>query len=153
MFYQNGRYVNAPKFNNNEWVCIGIVFPEQIDFSEYSGGISIYGGYLINNISYYLAEGLGIAGDIVTRSWDNVLKADGTVPAGVTWSYWSGSDWGQVYVLEQSSTYGITPADIYNAYVGTNGSVIDDSHGVTLHESQAQIFSNASWSTYTGKPA
>lgn len=153
-FYQNGRYVQTPVLDNNEWAMIGIVFPDQLDFSEYQdGGIRLYGGGVFNNVSYYLAEGLGTTTDLTTRTWQSVFDVDGTVPSGTVWSYWTGSTWQYVYVLGQVSSYVSTPAGIYDAYVGTNAEIIDDGLGMSLNHRQAQIVSGATWSTYTKKPA
>lgn len=152
-FYQNGRYVQSPVLENNDWSMVGIVFPDQLDFSEYKGGgIRIYGGALFNNISYYLAEGLGIKNDLTTRTWQSVLDADGTVPSGTVWSYWTGSTWQYVYLLGKVSSYISTPADIFKAYAGTNAEIVDDGFGLMMNHRQAQVISGATWSQFTQKP-
>jgi hypothetical protein len=76
-FYQNGKYVKNPIINNYEWNHIGIVFPSSLDFSQYTeGAISLLGGFVFNNVSYYLTEGLGIQTDISLRVWENVYQDD-----------------------------------------------------------------------------
>ena len=153
-FYQNGRFVVTPVIRNDEWVSVGVVFPTELDFSEFSdGAITLFGGYTINNISYYLSDGLGTSATINTRTWQSVFDVDGSVPAGTSWSYWTGGTWQTVYVTGQSFAITSTPADIYDAYVGTNGAVVDDGYGVTMRESSAQLISGASWSYFSGKPA
>ncbi len=153
-YYQNGRYVPSPVLENNEWSVVGIVFPEPLDFSEFAdGGITIFGGAVFNNISYYLEEGLGVRTDLTTRTWQGVYDADGTVPAGTTWAYWAGDTWQYVYLLGQASSYISSPADIYEAYVGTNSEIVDDGYGLTFDHRQAQLISGATWSIYTSKPA
>jgi hypothetical protein len=153
-FYQNGRYVQTPRIKSGEWNMIGIVLPDELDFGEYSyGEISIFGGTMINNLSYYLADGLGIQSDIATRTWQGVYDVDGTVPAGTTWSHWSGGTWQDVYVLGQTSSYITTPSDIYDTYVGTNGFVVDDGYGMLLQQPQAKVVTGAAWSTFSEKPA
>jgi len=153
-YYQNGRYVPSPVLDNNEWSVVGIVFPEQLDFSEFAeGGITLFGGAVFNNISYYLAEGLGTRTDLTTRTWQGVYDVDGTVPAGTTWAYWAGNTWQYVYLLGQTSSYISSPADIYEAYVGTNSEIVDDGYGMTFDHRQAQLVSGATWSIYTSKPA
>ena len=156
-FYQNGKYVKSPSIKNNEWNSIGISFPDQLDFSEYAeGGISLYGGFTFNDISYYLSEGLGIKTDLNIRTWDGVLNddyvGDPVTPENI-WSYWSGEKWEYVYVLGQSTSYLSTPADIYEAYTGTNRYIIDDGYGVQLQQTQTAILTDVSWSVYTDKPA
>lgn len=156
-FYQNGKYVRNPSINNNEWNSIGISFPDALDFSEYSqGSISLFGGFTFNDISYYLSEGLGIKTDLNIRTWDNILNEDydgnPISPANV-WSYWSGNDWQYVYILGQSTSYLSTPANIYEAYTGTNRYVIDDNYGMQLQQTQTSVLTDVSWSVYTDKPA
>lgn len=153
-YYQNGRYVPSPVLENNDWSVVGIVFPEPLDFSELAdGGITLFGGAVFNNISYYLEEGLGIRTNLTTRTWQGVFDADGTVPSGTTWAYWAGNTWQYVYLLGQASSYISTPADIFDAYVGTNSEIVDDGYGLTLDHRQAQLISDATWSVYTSKPA
>ena len=153
-FYQNGRYVGTPILAKNEWVCIGIVFPNELDFSSiYDGGIKLFGGFTFNNISYYLSDGLGLKSDLTTRTWQKVFDADGTVPSGTTWSYWNGNTWQSVYVTGQSTSYISTPKEIYQSYVGTNNSVIDDGYGILMKQSQAEIITSASWQDVSAKLA
>lgn len=150
-FYQNGRFVAAPILKNNEWTTIGMVFPNGLDFEEFKGGgITIFGGARFNNISYYLSDGLGIQTTLSTRVWQDVLDAD--VIGNTQWSYWSGGSWFDVYVLDITSSYVVTPADIYNAYTGTNGNVIDDGKGLQINQGQTKIITDASWSLISGKP-
>lgn len=155
-FYQNGRYVSNPSINNLEWNAIGISFNEQLDFSEYSnGGINLFGGFVFNNVSYYLSAGLGVKSDISVRTWDEVLTEDisGTpVSPENTWLYWSGYSWREVYVTGQTLSYLSTPADIYASYTGTNRNVIDDGFGMMFQEREAIIVSDTTWSLYTDKP-
>lgn len=153
-FYQNGRYVKNPSIKNNEWTCIGIIFPNEIDFSSYSeGGIKLFGGFTFNNISYYLSSGLGLKSELQARTWQNVFTADGATPSGTTWSYWDGSTWQYVYITGQTTSYVTTPAEIYQAYVGTNSSIIDDNGGMLLKQSQAEIITNVTWQDLSIKPA
>jgi hypothetical protein len=153
-FYQNGRYVKNAVLKNNEWTCIGIILPNELDFSEYSdGGIRLFGGFTFNNISYYLSDGLGIKSELQVRTWQNVFTADGTVPGGTTWAYWNGETWQYVYVTGQSTSYVTTPAEIYQSYVGTNSTVIDDGGGMLVKQSQAEILTSVSWQDISAKPA
>jgi hypothetical protein len=153
-FYQNGRYVNKPSLNNNEWTCIGIILPNEIDFSSYSeGGIKLFGGFTFNNISYYLSSGLGLKSELTVRTWQNVFTADGATPSGTTWAYWNGNTWQYVYITGQATSYITTPTDIYQAYVGTNSSIIDDNGGMLFKQSEAEILTGVSWQDLSLKPA
>ena len=133
--------------------AIGISFAEELDFSEYSsGGVSVFGEALFNNISYYLSKGLGIKTELNIRDWENVLNYDSVTRA---WSFWdSGSQtWKDIYVLGQTSSYFNTPEDIYKAYTGTNKSIIDDNLGMMFGGTQSKVYTDVSWQTITNKPA
>lgn len=157
-FYQNGRYVRTPSIKNNEWNDIAILFTEELDFSDYSeGSISMYGGFTFNNISYYLSSGLGIKTDLTLRTWDGVLNKSYTgIPVSPPniWFYWSAGNrtWQDVYVLGQSSSYIQTPANIYQAYTGTNRDIFDDGYGIQLEQSQTSVLTDVYWNSYIEKP-
>jgi hypothetical protein len=152
-FYQNGRYVPSPTINDFEWNMIGISFPNQLDFSEFSNGsIDVFGGVLLNNISYYLSEGLGVKTDINIRTWENVLNYESVTRL---WSYWDTAveAWRDVYVLGQSTSFFDTPANIYQSYVGTNRSVVDDNFGIRFNKTDSSLYTGVTWSSITAKPA
>jgi hypothetical protein len=158
-FYQNGKYVKTPYIRNDEWNAISVSFDDSLDFGEfYEGSIDLFGGFVFNNISYYLEEGLDAKTDLTIRTWDGVLNEDyeGTpvFPQNV-WSYWSANEniWQTVYILGKSSSYISSPADIYRAYTGTNKSVVDDGYGMQLQQRDTAIITDVSWSSYTDKPA
>jgi len=157
-FYQNGRYVKNPSIKNDEWNSIGLSFAEELNFDGYpDGNIKIFGGFTFNDISYYLSEGMGIQRDINARTWQKVLDSDYAgdpiIPDNL-WSYWSAEDrkWQSVYELSKSSSYLSTPANIYQAYTGTNRYIIDDNSGIELNQTQTSVLTDVSWSAYTGKP-
>lgn len=151
-YYQNGKYVTNPTLKNNEWSTIGIIPNQSWNFSSFNeGGIILYGGARFNNVSYYLSEGLEIAPQLDERIWQEVLDAQ-TVGA-TPWQYWNGSYWQTVYLKSQTYSYVVTPSDIYDAYVGTNGSIIDDGYGVVFDQRQIRSITNAAWSVVSGKPA
>lgn len=153
VFYQNGRYVLSPKTIDKEWDVIGVLFPDQLDFSESStGSIDIFGGVLFNNISFYLAEGLGVKTDINIRTWENVLNYEGTTRL---WSFWdTGSQtWRDVYVLGETTSFFSNPSNIYQTYTGTNRSVVDDNNGIRFNKTSSSIYTQVVWRSLTEKPA
>jgi hypothetical protein len=158
-FYQNGKYVNSPSIKNNEWNNISVLFDNSLDFGEfYTGSIDMFGGFVFNNISYYLKEGLEAKIDLSLRTWDGILNEDydgnPVIPENV-WSYWSSDSktWQYAYILGQDSSYTTTPEDIYKAYTGTNRNIIDDGYGMQLQQKETSIITDVSWSSYTNKPA
>jgi len=157
-FYQNGRYVKSPVIRNNEWNTIAILFDTELDFSEYSeGNIEFLGGFVFNNVSYYLSEGLGTKTNITTRTWNTIVNYadDPLSPPPQVWAYWlsSSQTWQYVYVVGKYNEYLFTPSSIYETYTGTNINVIDDDYGLQLAHKETNILSGVSWSLYSGKPA
>ncbi len=150
-YYQNGRYVPALSLTNDEWYTVGIQFPGGMDFSDSSdGGITLFGGARFNNVSYYLSGGMGTESELSSRVWQDVLDANGV--GATLWSYWNGSTWQDVYILGQTSSYSITPAELYDAYVGTNGNIVDDGYGLMVQQKGMKLLTGASWSLISGKP-
>ncbi len=158
-FYQNGVYVKNPTINAKQWNCIGILFNESLDFSNYKGSINLFGGIYYNNISYYLTEGLAITKTVNARDWQNVWENTSPPPAYFSWSYWnddniwSDNTWKNVYLLSLSNQYSISPENIYQSYVGTNRDVIDDDSGFSILNSSFSTYSTISWSQQTEKPS
>jgi hypothetical protein len=158
-FYQNGKYVNSPSIKNNEWNNISVLFDNSLDFGEfYNGSINIFGGFVFNNISYYLKDGLEAKVDLSIRTWDGILNEDydgNPITPENIWSYWSSDSktWQYAYILGQNSSYTTTPQDIYKAYTGTNRNIIDDGYGMQLQQKETSIITDVSWSSYTDKPA
>jgi len=151
-FYQNGRYVVTPTLINNEWNALGVSFSDQLEYGEFlDGSIDVFGGISVNNISYYLADGLGIKTNLNIRTWENVLNYDSITRA---WSYWdAGSQkWRDIYVLGQTSSYFSTPEDIYRSYTGTNKNIIDDNLGLSFNKTESTVYTLVSWGTITEKP-
>lgn len=158
-FYQNGNYVQSPFIRNNEWINVSILFDESLDFSQFfDGAIELFGDFVFNNISYYLQEGLEAKIDLSIRTWDNILNKDYDgvpVPTPNIWSYWSANNntWQYVYILGQKYSYITTPETIYQTYMGTNKNIVDDGYGLQLAQKETKVITNASWSSYTNKPA
>lgn len=151
-FYQNGRYVVSPKINENEWNAIGVSFLDQLDFGDYfDGSIDLFGGMIFNNISFYLAEGLGIKTDINIRTWENVLNYESVTRL---WSFWdTGSQtWRDVYVLGDTTSFFSNPSNIYQVYTGTNRNVVDDEMGMRLSKTSSSLYTSVVWRSVTEKP-
>jgi len=155
--YQNGRIVSSATLNNDEWTCIGVVFPNELDFGGFSsGGISLFGGFTFNNISYYQSSGLGFKVDTNTRTWNFIEYVDGNNNSSpYTWSYWNAAKqtWQTVYVINQKISNTITPKEIYQAYTGTNSITVDDNYGITVKALDTEFITSATWLDIYAKPA
>lgn len=180
-FYQNGVYTSNPIIFNKEWVCLGISFDDVVDMSLYVGSISLFGGTMFNNISYYLSNGLGRNENTIVRPWIRVLE-DASLFSSYTgankddyfnlsnerilWNYWyvdiEDSDnnpltvhrkWANVYLINQDPSYVVTPEDIYAAFTGTNVNIVDDDAGVLLSNDRIFTINEISWSVSSDIPA
>lgn len=60
--------------------------------------------------------------------------------------------WKDLYILDESTEFSITPADIFSAYCGTNIIVSDDDTGMSLAEDYFVMFADQTWLTITQKP-
>jgi hypothetical protein len=155
-FYQNGKYVKNPLIKNDEWNVIGISFKDELDFSDFAEGtLSLFGGFTFDNVSYFLADSLGIKRDLILRKWNDVLNKDdaGQVisPPNV-WSYWNEDTWEHVYVSGGKTSYLTGPKNIYKAYTATNSYISDDDMGMKMRQEQTSIIIGASWLDYVQKP-
>jgi hypothetical protein len=102
--------------------------------------------------------------DAITGS--NKINLSGT-PTGtgsfwwiVDWGKWyddngflyTPRDWNDVYVLEETLEFSITPAEIYSTYVGTNIFVMDDSTGLSIENDDFTMFADQTWLKIAQKP-
>jgi hypothetical protein len=150
-FYQNGIYVNLPTIRMGDWSCLGMLFQESLEFTNFVGKINLFGRTYFNNISYYLEESIGKKVGIVARNWGQVYEDP---PTTYDWQHWRDSGtWRDVYVLDQTTTYILTPENIYQSYLGTNREVIDDEGGVYIGSYGFSAYSDTVWSQDTRKPA
>lgn len=157
-YYQNGVETKNVYLEKNHWCSIGIVFPDPLDFSSFTGAINIFGGAHFDNISYYLSEGLNEIASVIPRPWQSVLTEDNI--SNFDWEYWYNENgtsdikkWKNVYVFAEEQQYSLTAEDIYKTYLGTNVEIIDDGQGISIFNDDFYIASDVLWSSTVGKPA
>lgn len=161
----NGNIVDTPYIVNENWSVLGIGFSDLLDFSEYVGTIKITGQIIFNNLSYYLSNDLQQKQQIKSRVWSEVKDS------AQTWTYWENpldlnSDedyldigehdgkWRNVYIVEDSTYYNISPDTIYNGYVGIDRIIVDDAvNGIMVDPEKFKVYSSPSWSTSIKTPA
>ena len=73
-YYVNGQSVNKPFLVNEEWVVLGIEFPDLLNFSNRTGRLNLNGPLTYNNISYNLATNIEKDEALETRSWVDMLS-------------------------------------------------------------------------------
>lgn len=61
--------------------------------------------------------------------------------------------WVNVYAISEDVSFALTPADIYKAFVGLNGFVIDDGTSLVIDADSMNMLSGLRWSRYSDTPA
>jgi hypothetical protein len=126
VFYVNGNAAKNPMISVDEWVMLGISFPQSIDFRNHQGALRINGPVLVNNVSYFQSTSLQEVQVTVSRPWLRV-KSTTEDPLDRPWDYWlSAFTWNDVLVISSASFLGLDASNIYKAYTGTNKIIVDD---------------------------
>jgi len=171
VFYQNGIEVQNPLILKDEWNAISIAFNEPLNYCNFSGEMTMFGGFTFNNVSYYSSSGFGKTTSTILRSWQKVLTNDNIT--NNVWLYWYNGvnssagisptapppkpagpykKWSDVYQLEKVNEFLLTPSDIYQTYTGTNIKVFDDNSGISVKNEDFAIMQTTIWSSRIGKP-
>ena len=144
-YFWNGNLVREPVVTKKEWGVLGLAFSTALSFDSFLGAINLTGPMIFNNIAYYQANNLQQIQSTLTRPWLKV-KTDGVT--NFDWEYWLNSfTWEGVLVISASDLYGISPADIYKTYVGTNKIIVDDDEGMIFDAEKIKIYNNTVWQT------
>jgi hypothetical protein len=160
--YQNGVIVKNPYISENEWNVFAVSFDVPLDFSNYSGSINLLYGCNFDKVSFFRSSGLNEFSVVIPRNWSDVLYNDEEQdPLNIVdWQYWYDENgvlvipdqWKDVYVLEETSQFSITPSQIYSAYLGTNIITMDDNTGVSIEEDDFSVFVDQTWLKFVQKP-
>jgi hypothetical protein len=149
-YFWNGSLVREPVITKKEWGVLGIAFSTALNFDSYLGGINLTGPMVFNNIAYYQANNLQQVQSTLNRPWQQVKTS------GITnfqWQYWLDNfTWEGVLVISSSDLYGVSPADVYKTYVGTNKIIIDDEEGMIFDADKIKIYNNTVWQTEVSVP-
>ena len=149
-YFWNGNLVREPVITKKEWGVLGIAFSTALNFDSYLGGINLTGPMIFNNIAYYQANNLQQVQSTLNRPWQKV-KTDGAT--NFQWQYWLNNfTWEGVLVISSSSLYGVSPADVYKTYLGTNKIIIDDEEGMIFDADKIKIYNNTVWQTTVSVP-
>ena len=149
-YFWNGSLVREPVVTKKEWGVLGIAFSTALNFDSYLGGINLTGPMIFNNIAYYQANNLQQVQSTLNRPWQQV-KTDGAT--NFQWQYWLNNfTWEGVLVISASDLYGVSPADVYKTYLGTNKIIIDDEEGMIFDADKIKIYNNTVWQTTVSIP-
>ena len=162
VFYENGIETINPYIESVQWNVISASFNTPIDFSNSSGSMELLSGASFDNISFFKSTGLNEFNITIPRIWSNVLYNDlEQNPLNIVdWHQWYDengvlvipNEWKDIYVLDETTQFSITPSNIYKAYVGTNTVVIDDNTGVSIEEDDFTMFADQGWLKIVQKP-
>ena len=162
-FYQNGIKTDMPYISKHEWNSIALAFDLPIDFAAYSGSINLLYGCTFDNIAFFKSSGLNEFSVIIPRIWSDILYGDQEEdPLNIVdWQYWYDengalsipNEWKDIYVLDETTRFSITPKEIYENYVGTNIVVVDDNSGMSIVNDDFTMFADQTWLKVVDKPA
>lgn len=155
--YKNGRLVSKCIISPKDWSMISIQFANPLDFSEFSGTISINGNLLVNNISTYKLSTLQNAVTSIFRLWSELPTI--LVSEGISEAVWQdllehvpAITWQNVLYIPSIKTYPIDPKIIYKTYTGTNKIIIKDNSTLKLKNYAYIAYKNTSWYTSLVSP-
>ena len=146
-YYINGVEVQNPVISIGEWSNVSVAFKTLLDFDSYVGDIRLLGSLTFNNISYYQYTGLQSNIKYAKQRWSYYQH-----------SLWSGVQpltWTEVLSTTYSAVSGIDPTEAYNAMIGTNKAIFDNSDAeseLKVKESSKKIVSSTEWQSSTRKP-
>ena len=144
-YFWNGSIVREPVVTKKEWGVLGIAFSTALNFDSFLGAINLTGPMIFNNIAYYQANNLQQVQSTLFRPWLQI-KTDGVT--NFDWQYWLNSfTWEGVLVISSSDLYGVSPADVYKTYLGTNKIIIDDEEGMIFDADKLKIYQDTIWQT------
>lgn len=144
-FYINGNLTREPVVSLNEWFALGISFSKQLVFDDFVGAIRFTGPMLINNISYYEASGLQKVERETKRSWFGVLSSFGQWLDVLRKTNSGNYVWNDILVISSTDYYGISPQTIYQSYVGTRKTIVDDYKTFSIGKCSYSIISDINW--------
>lgn len=149
-FYVNGQIVKEPVINVNEWIMLGIGFPQILNFKSYTGSVMINGPIIFNALSFYETTSLQAIQTVAERPWARVKFAtDGLF----NWEYWSDYFvWQGVLVQSSISYYGVSPVDLYKAYTGTNKIIVDDTRPFRFKGYEYSVYKDIAWQSQISDP-
>jgi len=148
VFYINGVEAKDPTMFVDEWLMLGLLFPNTLDFSSTSTGkLELVGSVVMNHIAHFQVDAATISQQTVTRSWNSIADS-------YTWNDLTtfGEDargwWSDVLYTKSSVVPEISPADIFRIYTGTNKIISvqpDDTSGIRLQKYKYSVYKDLAW--------
>ncbi|MGA1047712.1 MAG: hypothetical protein ACO3UU_06855, partial [Minisyncoccia bacterium] len=148
-YYWNGNFVKEPVLTVGEWGVLMVFFTSPINFNSYAGALNVSGPVVYNNLAYYQTNSFSQSQSTIYRTWGEVKEEP---PTGYAWQDWDQDNWQEVLVIDSTNIYDIVLPVIYDTYIGTNKTIIDDNDGLVVNSDALGIYAGATWSTFVKTP-
>lgn len=161
-YFINGQSVTTPYIIKSSWIVLAISFNSPLSFKQFTGRINFNGPLTYNNISYFLSSSLERSQSTTNRSWARVRTSplgstiywgpNTSGPGGTAAENWLSDDktWNDVKVLSTTNAFAVNPKNVYDIYLGTNRSIMDDGvNGLEIDYDKAKVYNSLVWSNLT----
>ena len=145
--------------SNSSANALGLEISQEI--GNQNGSIFYVDALLVEDTSSLLPQ--------LNRYFDGNVAAPGTFFESLVWNgtqnnstttgtYYVPSQnnirqWVNVYAISEDVSFALTPEDIYKAFVGTNGFIIDDGSSLVIDADEMNLYNDLRWSRYSDTPA
>jgi hypothetical protein len=154
LFYLNGNIVSNPVITVKDWAFLGVQFGNMPNFDNNVGSIKLTAPMTYNSVSYYKSTALQEIQQVAKRPWLNVKYLNQDT---LDWAFWYDDpdhafQWGDILYVSTVAFYGVTPSKIYDTYVGTNKTIIDDNGYIKVANPEYTIYQGISSQQITVTP-
>jgi hypothetical protein len=152
-YFMNGQPVTTPYILKNSWAVFAVSFNSPLSFTGYTGRLNVTGPLTYNNVAYFLSSSLERSQSTTNRAWARVKTSPQNVD--LDWEHWiddypEDNTWNNLKVLSSTNAFAVDPKAVYNLYLGTNRSVVDDNvDGLVVDYDRSRIYSDLIWSNLT----
>jgi hypothetical protein len=149
-YFMNGQPVTTPYILKNSWAVFAVSFNTPLSFTGYTGRLNVTGPLTYNNVSYFLSSSLERSQSTTNRAWARVKTSPQNVE--LDWAHWiddypEDNTWNNLKVLSSTNAFAVDPKAVYNLYLGTNRSIVDDNvDGLVVDYDRSKIYSDLIWS-------
>jgi hypothetical protein len=152
-YYWNGKLVNEPILNVNEWGMLGIVFTELLDFNSSPGHFKIWYPILFDLLSFYQIDEKLQKLQLLERTWlevKNPSPSDSTLYPLLEetnsylqwdWNNSSAITWKTIAYKTARSEAFADPNNIYKTYIGNNKIIVNSNNSSGKLSSHAYNYS------------
>ena len=141
--FLNGQLVKDAYIMPNQWNMIGIQFIDSLNFDNFAGYIGVTGPMVFNNISNYKHTSAENASSLGLRTWNQLSTV---IDSNTIWQeLLDQTTWGNVLYVPTNRKFLISPAAIFNGFVGTDKLIISDDNVLTFKNYSYKTFKDIEW--------